>query len=289
MADFTGTQWHNYFTGNFAGLGLTVAVTAFPGSGTGGGFGGGGGGGGGRRHSRTGVAEPLVLASTGGASATKPLQVTILTTPPATPPAPVLAASSDTGASDSDGITQDNNSTLFPAPVFDVGSAAAATAAATVTGGVVTTIAIVSGGSGYTSVPTVTLSGGGGTGASAIATVTGGVVTGITITSGGTGYTSNPTVTISNPTSNAFVEVGATVQLFRIPVNANGNADRAGGAGQHAHEHGRRDRGDRRHQPGQRDNHDTQSGNPGWDVRLHGDGDRPGRQSSARSARQARL
>ena len=91
------------------------------------------------------------------------------------------------------------------------------------TGGLITTIAVVSGGSGYTSVPTVTISGGGGTGASAIANVVGGVVTGITITSAGTGYASNPTITISNPTSNAFVEVGATVQLFRTQVDANGN------------------------------------------------------------------
>ena len=224
MADFTGTQWHNYFTGNFTGLGLTVAVTAFPGSG-GSTFGSGmgGGGGGGANSTGTGVAEPLVLASTGGTAATKPLEVTIITTPPAAPPAPVLEASSDTGASDTDGITQDNNSALFPAPIFDVGSAAAATATATVTGGVITTIAVVSGGSGYTSVPTVTISGGGGTGASAIAIVTGGVVTGITITSAGIGYTSNPTVTISTPTSNAFVEVGATVQLFRTAVDAIGN------------------------------------------------------------------
>ena len=108
--------------------------------------------------------------------------------------------------------------------------------------------------------------------------MTGGVVTGITITSGGTGYTSNPTVTISNPTSNAFVEVGATVQLFRTPVDPHGNptgptvlantlTNTAGGIVAIADVN-----------LGNATTHDTQSGNPGRDVRLHGDGDRPGGQ-----------
>ena len=45
--------------------------------------------------------------------------------------------------------------------------------------------------------PSVTISGGGGTGATATATVSStGIVNGITITSGGSGYTSNPTITI---------------------------------------------------------------------------------------------
>ena len=45
--------------------------------------------------------------------------------------------------------------------------------------------------------PSVTISGGGGTGATATATVSStGIVNGITITSGGSGYTTAPTVTI---------------------------------------------------------------------------------------------
>jgi len=55
-------------------------------------------------------------------------------------------------------------------------------------------VAVTSGGSGYTSAPTVALSGGSGSGAAATATVSGGAVTGVTITSQGTGYTSAPTV-----------------------------------------------------------------------------------------------
>lgn len=50
------------------------------------------------------------------------------------------------------------------------------------------------GGSGYTSAPTVAFSGGGGTGAAGTAVVTNGRVTGINITNGGTGYTTAPTI-----------------------------------------------------------------------------------------------
>ena len=58
-------------------------------------------------------------------------------------------------------------------------------------------IAVKTGGSGYTSNPTVTITGGGGSGATATAIRTGNVVTGFTITNSGSGYTSTPTVTIS--------------------------------------------------------------------------------------------
>ena len=58
---------------------------------------------------------------------------------------------------------------------------------------------ITDGGAGYTSAPTVTISGGGGSGATATATVSGGAVTGITPVNAGTGYTSTPTVTLSAP------------------------------------------------------------------------------------------
>jgi hypothetical protein len=74
-----------------------------------------------------------------------------------------------------------------------------ATATATRTANAVSSVTVVSGGSGYTTVPAVTFTGGGGTGAAATATVTGGVVTAITVTSGGTGYTTDPTVAIAAP------------------------------------------------------------------------------------------
>lgn len=73
------------------------------------------------------------------------------------------------------------------------GAAATATVAQN---GVVTGITLTNGGSGYTSAPTVTITGGGGTGATATATVAG-AVTAITITNNGTGYTSAPLVNIT--------------------------------------------------------------------------------------------
>jgi hypothetical protein len=74
-----------------------------------------------------------------------------------------------------------------------------ATATVTRTGNSVSSVDVVSGGSGYTTVPSVTFSGGAGTGAAATAVVTGGVVTSIILTAGGSGYTTNPTVTIAAP------------------------------------------------------------------------------------------
>ena len=56
---------------------------------------------------------------------------------------------------------------------------------------------VTNGGSGYTSVPTVTLSSGGGTGATAKATISNGKVVSVTVVNKGKNYTSNKTVVIS--------------------------------------------------------------------------------------------
>ena len=61
----------------------------------------------------------------------------------------------------------------------------------------VSVIKVTNGGSGYTSTPTIAITGGNGTGATASAIVTSGVVTAIIVTNGGSGYTSNPTVAIT--------------------------------------------------------------------------------------------
>jgi Ca2+-binding RTX toxin-like protein len=72
-----------------------------------------------------------------------------------------------------------------------------ATATAKVTGGALSSITVTNGASGYTSVPTVTITGGGGTGATATAVLTSGVVTAINVTAKGSSYTSAPTIIVS--------------------------------------------------------------------------------------------
>src|SRR6516225_348295 len=67
-------------------------------------------------------------------------------------------------------------------------------------GGAIGSIAVSSGGSGYTSNPTVTISAPGGTGTPATATAdVGAVITGVTLTSGGSGYPAGTTVTLPAP------------------------------------------------------------------------------------------
>jgi hypothetical protein len=58
-------------------------------------------------------------------------------------------------------------------------------------------ISLTAGGTGYTTAPTVAITGGGGTGATATATISGGSVTGFNIINPGTGYTSTPTVALT--------------------------------------------------------------------------------------------
>lgn len=73
-----------------------------------------------------------------------------------------------------------------------------ATATATISGGVVTAINLVGGGSGFLTAPSITFTLSGSTAqATATATISGGVVTGFTITNGGSGYTSTPNVNIN--------------------------------------------------------------------------------------------
>ena len=62
-------------------------------------------------------------------------------------------------------------------------------------------IVITNDGAGYSSAPSVTISGGSGTGATATATLDGATVSAITVTAGGSGYYETPTITIGNADS----------------------------------------------------------------------------------------
>jgi hypothetical protein len=75
--------------------------------------------------------------------------------------------------------------------------------------GKVVSISLSTGGVGYTSRPTVTISGGGGTGASAVAHMAGTQVESIAIVNAGSGYTSSPTVTITGAGTGAVASAYA--------------------------------------------------------------------------------
>jgi len=68
-------------------------------------------------------------------------------------------------------------------------------------------VTVTAGGSGYTSVPTVSFSGGGGSGAAATAILSGGVVVYVMLTNRGTGYTSAPTVSFSAGSATASASI----------------------------------------------------------------------------------
>jgi hypothetical protein len=91
-----------------------------------------------------------------------------------------------------------------------------ATAIATVAAGVITSIAIVDPGAGYTSTPSVSITGGGGTGGEATASIIISGITGITVTNGGSGYATAPTVTVVGGSPVRAASATATVAAGAI-------------------------------------------------------------------------
>src|ERR1022692_4544310 len=86
--------------------------------------------------------------------------------------------------------------------VTSTNTSSQATATANRAGSFIISYTVTDGGSSYTTVPTVTVTGGGGSGATGTAIISGGVVTAINPVSAGSGYTSTPTVTIAPPPAN---------------------------------------------------------------------------------------
>ena len=77
-----------------------------------------------------------------------------------------------------------------------------ATAYATIEDGRVEKVVLISKGSGYTNVPTVTITGGGGSGATAVARINEGEISGYNITNPGSGYTNDPILRIDSGSHN---------------------------------------------------------------------------------------
>lgn len=103
------------------------------------------------------------------------------------------------GRISANGSAFEGNGMFKFALVKSYNTAQQATAAAQLTGSFVTSVEVLSSGSGYTVAPAVTLSGGGGSGATATAMISSGEVTAINVNSAGSGYTSAPTVSIAPP------------------------------------------------------------------------------------------
>jgi hypothetical protein len=99
-----------------------------------------------------------------------------------------------------------------------------ASASVTTSGGYITIVTIVSGGSGYSATGvTVSFTGGGGNGATATATVANGVITAVSVTNPGSGYTSTPTVVLTDPAAPAQLwnnAAGATTGALAEPTTA---------------------------------------------------------------------
>jgi hypothetical protein len=85
--------------------------------------------------------------------------------------------------------------TSAPTVVMTGTNTTIATATSTISASV-TSIAVTANGSGYTSAPTVTFTGGGGSGATATASIAT-IVSSLSVTTGGSGYTSAPTITFT--------------------------------------------------------------------------------------------
>jgi len=85
----------------------------------------------------------------------------------------------------------------------------------------VSAVSVAAGRTRYLEVPAVTFSGGGGSSAAATASISGGAVSAITVTNTGTGYTSVPTVTIAKP-RRVIPTSGVTITTEQIAYATHG-------------------------------------------------------------------
>ncbi len=86
-----------------------------------------------------------------------------------------------------------------------------------ISGGVVTSITITAGGSGYSSAPIIAIVGGDGNGATATCTVSGGAINAVTVVAGGNNYTVAPTTILTTATG-ISLDSSATANVGIYPV-----------------------------------------------------------------------
>lgn len=87
-------------------------------------------------------------------------------------------------------------------------------------------ITVTNGGSGYTTAPTVTISGGDGVGATVTATIAGGRVAAISITNGGTKFKTLPTVTITGGSGTGAAATAVLTQITDADLSASDISDK---------------------------------------------------------------
>src|SRR5579863_175910 len=109
--------------------------------------------------------------------------------------------------------------TSAPTISFPSGGGSGATAQAILNPGTVASVTVVNGGTGYNTTPTITFVGGGGSGATAVCNVAAGVITTVSVTNGGSGYTSAPAVEVQSGVNNA-----ATAMAELMPFGVSGTS-----------------------------------------------------------------
>ena len=121
-------------------------------------------------------------------------------------------------------ITITNSGAGCTAPVISFGGPGSGATASSTTGqttGGLLNVAVTNGGSGYSSAPTVTVTGC--TGATATATVSGGAVTGVTITNTGTNCSAVPTISFGGPGTGAIATAAGGERVVYVNVTAGGS------------------------------------------------------------------
>ena len=125
-------------------------------------------------------------------------------------------------------VETDPNATVPVVVTFQGGSdinTINATASTVVVGGVITTLNLVAGGSGYINKPTMYIAGGGGAGATGTVGFDGSVDS-ISITDVGSGYNSVPLVTLSAPSGSLVADGGTAIQATAtVTVTSGGELD----------------------------------------------------------------